>query len=109
MDVIIKLADGCVTKIETDSEYEKEKDYYGYTVNLFDNIYVYFTSKSGDGFRLHIYARDVELTTFLSFFYGVDFSGMTMSEFKKSLVDHLGGVNEYAVITVTEERYKSNM
>lgn len=106
MDFCIKLKDGYVTKIETDSDYEKERDYYGYSIQLFDNIYVYFTSNTGEGYRLHLYARDVELTTFLSFFYGVDFSDMTMETFSVNLENHLGGLNPYAVVTSTRARYE---
>ena len=103
MDIVIKLQDGIVTKIETDSEYEQEKDYYGYTVRLFDNIYIHTTGNDGRKYRVHMRARDVELTTFLSFFYGVDFSNMTMQEFRDALLNHLGGLNLYGVVTVSDE------
>ena len=106
MNIIIQLKDGFVTKIETDSEYEKEKDYYGYSIHLFDNIYLYFTSNTGVGYRTHLYAKDVELTDFLSFFYGADFSNMTMDDFRNALIEHLGGFNHYHVITITDERYE---
>ena len=105
MDIVIKLKDADIYKIETDSEYEREPDYYGYIINLFDNIYIYFKDRENNGYRLHLYARDVELTTFLSFFYGVDFSETSYIDFRKSLIDHLGGVNQYGVINWTEDRY----
>lgn len=105
MNIIIQLKDGCVTKIQTDSEYEKERDYYGYVIHLFDNIYVYFTSNDGVGYRTHLYAKDVELTDFLSFFYGADFSNMTMEDFKNALIEHLGGFNPYHVVQTSDERY----
>lgn len=104
MDIIIKLLDGCVTKIETDSEYELEKDYYGYNVNLLDEIDVYFLYDGGLQTRLRINAKDVQLTDFLSFFYGVDFSGKTVKEFSDALINHLGGINQYCVVRVTEEK-----
>lgn len=105
MDIVIKLQDADIYKIETDSEYEREPDYYGDTINLFDNIDIYFKDKENIGYRLNLYARDVELTTFLSFFYGVDFSETSYIDFRKSLIDHLGGVNQYGVINWTEDRY----
>lgn len=105
MQIIIQLKDGFVTKIETDSEYEKERDYYGYTVHLFDNIYIYFTSNTGVGYRTHLYAKNVELTDFLSFFYDADFSNMNMEDFKNALIEHLGGFNQYNVITTSDSRY----
>lgn len=108
MDIVIKLADVDIYKIETDSDYEREPDYYGDTINLFDNIYIYFRDRANDGYRLHLYARDVELTTFLSFFYGVDFSETTYIDFRKSLIEHLGGLNQYGVVHWTEFRYSDN-
>lgn len=105
MNIIIQLKDGFVTKIETDSDYEKEKDYYGYSIHLFDNIYVYFTSNTGVGYRTHLYVRDVELTDFLSFFYGADFSNMTMDDFRNELVEHLGGFSPYHVVQTCDKRY----
>ena len=108
MDIVIKLKDADIYKIETDSDYEKEPDYYGYAINLFDNIYIYFKDKANNGYRLHLYARDVELTTFLSFFYGVDFSETMYIEFRDSLIKHLGGVNQFGVVHWTESRYSES-
>ena len=80
-------------------------DYIKMSQKELDNIDIYFKDKENNGYRLHLYARDVELTTFLSFFYGVDFSETSYIDFRKSLIDHLGGVNEYGVINWTECRY----
>lgn len=105
MDIVIKLKDVDIYKIETDSEYEREHDYYGDTINLFDNIDIYFKDRENNGYRLHLYARDVELTTFLSFFYGVDFSETTYIDFRKSLIEHLGGIDQFGVVQWKESRY----
>ena len=99
MDIIINLSDGQITKIVTDSTYEESPDYYGINITLFSAIDIYFKyDRENDRYwRFHMYARDVELSTFLDFFYGKDFSNVKIADFCYNLVNHLGGHNDYGV------------
>ena len=110
MDIIINLSDGQITKIITDSTYEESPDYYGINITLFSAIDIYFKydGENNGYWRFYVYARDVELSTFLDFFYGKDFSNVKFADFCHDLVNHLGGYNDYGVQSFWFAEYDMN-
>lgn len=80
---IIKLKDTEITKIYTDVHSEIVHDYSCEYSEIFSNIE--FTFSNGDVFKAEL--GDIEFSTFVSFFYGNDYSDISEFDFCDRFVE----------------------
>lgn len=80
---IIKLKDTEITKIYTDIDSEIVHDYSCDYSKIFSIIE--FTFSNGDVFKAEL--EDIEFSTFVSFFYGKDYSTISEFDFCDQFVD----------------------
>lgn len=80
---IIKLKDTEITKIYTDIDSEIIQDYSCEYSKIFSKIE--FTFSNGDVFKAEL--EEVDFSTFVSFFYGKDFSTISELDFCDQFVD----------------------
>lgn len=106
MKLDIKLSDGTLTYISSETSCENEKDYYGYTPIIIYSVRFIFEGTDGKTYQYDIECRDVELTDFLGFFYGADFSGFTIKDFCNDVNVYLSGGNPQYSLSVIRSSFK---
>ena len=106
MKLDIKLSDGTLNYIFSETSCENEKDYYGYTAIVIYSVRFLFDGDDGKTYQYDIECKDVELTDFLTFFYGTDFSSLTIKDFCNDIKAHLSGGSSWYFTAVTNFSFK---
>ena len=106
MKLDIKLSDGTLNYIFSETSCENEKDYYGYTSIVIYSVRFIFEGTNGKTYQYNIECKDVELTDFLAFFYGADFSSLTIKDFCNDVQAYLSGGSSQYFTAVTSSSFK---